>query len=52
MVQLGQISNFQSSFGFVDFIFRIPISIPVKILELGFHESTTELSQLLISENE
>jgi hypothetical protein len=31
------------------FFFGIAIPIPILILELGFHESTTELGQLLIS---
>jgi hypothetical protein len=31
------------------FFFGISIPIPILILELGFHESTTELGQLLIS---
>jgi hypothetical protein len=33
-----------------NFFFGIAIPIPILILELGFHESTTELGQLLISE--
>ena len=32
-----------------NFFFGIAIPIPILILELGFHESTTELGQLLIS---
>ena len=32
-----------------NFFFAIAIRIPILILELGFHESTTELGQLLIS---
>lgn len=34
-----------------NFFFGIAIPIPILILELGFHESTTELGQLLISES-
>ena len=33
-----------------NFFFGIAIPIPILILELGFHESTTELGQLLISD--
>jgi hypothetical protein len=34
-----------------NFFFGIAIPIPILFHELGFHESTTELGQLLISEN-
>jgi hypothetical protein len=45
-----KIFQFQFPFAFVYFFFGIAIPIPILILELGFHESTTELGQLLISE--
>ena len=35
-----------------NFFFGIAIPIPILILELGFHESTTELGQLLISDGQ
>jgi hypothetical protein len=35
-----------------NFSFGIAIPIPILILELGFHESTTELGQLLISDHQ
>jgi hypothetical protein len=44
-----KIFQFQFPFAFVYFFFGIAIPIPILILELGFHESTTELGQLLIS---
>jgi hypothetical protein len=45
-----KIFQFQFPFAFVYFFFGIAIPIPILFLELGFHESTTELGQLLISE--
>jgi hypothetical protein len=50
IVIFKKIFNSNSHSHSFNFFLGIVIPIPILILELGFHESTTELGQLLISD--